>query len=260
MVRSGGVNATKVLVLTLRQSEDRQARIKQALDEAGIGFEFFWGIDGRKYSHPLLDFYDEPKRLKAKGGPMTPGQLGCFASHFNIWTRCDEENTNYIVLEDDVVFDEAKLKSFIESAPQLPAHFECLRLFDNKTRSHKRYELAGFGRFRVLRYTNGPMSTMGYFLTPKAARKFLASTSPVFLPVDIHMDRYWVNNVVCLGVQPAFISHDYGFESIIGYEKKTERRPMLMRLNRELFTLSERVRRFFYNLGLNQKFRGKEAE
>lgn len=74
------------------------------------------------------------------------------------------------------------------------------------------------------------------------------------------MDRYWVNNVVCLGVQPAFISHDYGFESIIGYEKKTERRPMLMRLNRELFTLSERVRRFFYNLGLNQKFRGEEAE
>jgi glycosyl transferase family 25 len=73
MVRSGGVDATKVLVLTLRQSEDRQARIKQALDEAGIGFEFFWGIDGRKYSHPLLDLYDEPKRLKAKGDPMTPG-------------------------------------------------------------------------------------------------------------------------------------------------------------------------------------------
>lgn len=249
-----------VLVLTLRGSVDRQTRIKQALDQAGIDFEFYWGVDGRKDKHPLLDLYDEPRRMRVKGQPMTLGQLGCFASHFSIWTRCDRENNNCIVLEDDVVFDEAVLKSFIASIHQLPAHFECLRLFENKTRNHKRYELAEFGRFRVLRYTKGPMSTMGYFLTPRAARKFLASTNPVFLPVDIHMDRYWVNDVVCLGVQPAFVSHDYGFESLIGYDKKDERRPMSVRLNRELFTLGERLRRFFYNLVLNKMFRGKRGK
>ena len=250
----------KVLVLTLRQSVDRQARIQKALDQAGIDFEFFWGVDGRKEQHPFLNFYDEPKRMRTKGQPMTPGQLGCFASHFGIWTRCDRENKNCIVLEDDVVFDEVELKSFIESIHQLPAHFECLRLFENKTRNHKRYELAEFERFRVLRYTKGPMSTMGYFITPQAARKFLASANPVFLPVDIHMDRYWVNDVVCLGIQPAFISHDYGFESLIGYDKKDGRRAVSTRLNRELFPLSERVRRFFYNLGLNKTFCGKRGE
>ncbi|WP_292272534.1 glycosyltransferase family 25 protein [Marinobacter sp.] len=249
-----------VLVLTLQGSVDRQARIKQALDQSGIEFEFFWGVDGRKDQHSLLDVYDDSKRMRTKGQPMTPGQLGCFASHFEIWAHCDRENKNFVVLEDDVVFDEDDFKSFLDSISQLPAHFECLRLFENKTRNHKRYELVEFGCFRVLRYTKGPMSTMGYYLTPRAARKFLASTDPVFLPVDIHMDRYWVNGVACLGIKPAFVSHDYGFASLIGYEKKGGRRPMSMRLNREFFTLSERVRRFFYNLGLNKTFRGKRGE
>jgi len=249
-----------VFVLTLKGSVDRQLRIKQALDKADIDFEFFWGVDGRKGPHPLLALYDEPRRMRTKGQPMTPGQLGCFASHFNIWTRCDREDKNCIVLEDDVVFDAVMLKSFIEEIHQLPAHFECLRLFDNKTRNHKSYVLAEFEQVRVLRYTKGPMSTMGYFLTPRAARKFLASSSPVFLPVDIYMDRYWVNGVVCLGIQPAFVFHDYGFESLIGYNKKNGRRSLFTRLNRELFTLSERLRRFFYNLRLNKRFLGNRGE
>lgn len=260
MDRLSNTSEISVLVLTLRDSVDRQARIKKALDQGGIEFEFFWGVDGRKEHHPLMDCYDAPKRMRTKGQPMAPGQLGCFASHFNIWARSDSENKSFIVLEDDVVFDEIKLKSFLKIAHQLPAHFECLRLFENKTRNHKRYELAEFGQFRVLRFTKGPMSTMGYFITPQAARKLMATTNSVFLPVDIHMDRYWVNDVVCLGLQPAFVFHDYEFESLIGYGSKESGRTILTRLKRELFTLSERLRRFFYNFGLSEKYRGQGSK
>ena len=249
----------KVVVLTLSQSSDRQARIKRSLDEAGIGFEFFWGVDGRKDNDPSLRMYDESKRLRAKGQPMTPGQLGCFASHYNIWKSCLEDQKKYVVLEDDVVFDNAGFRSFLQALPALPPYFECLRLFDNKTRNHKKYKLAEVGPFKILRYTQGPMSTMGYYLTPAAARKFLVSADPIFLPVDIYMDRYWLNDVVCLGISPGFVSHDFGFESIIGYEQKTGHRPLFMRLNRELFMLSERVRRFFYNLCLGSKYRSRRG-
>lgn len=249
----------KVVVLTLRQSTDRQARIKQLLDEAGVEFEFFWGVDGRKDNDPSLRLYDESKRLRTKGQSMTPGQLGCFASHYNIWQSCFKENRHYVVLEDDVVFDKAGFQSFFRAMSDLPPDIECLRLFKNKTRNHKAYPWAKVGSFTILRYTKGPMSTMGYFLTPAAAKKFLVSADPIFLPVDIYMDRYWVNNVVCLGLSPAIVSHDFEFESMIGYQKKYGRRPLLMRLHRELFTLSERLRRFFYNLGLDRQYEpGKE--
>ncbi|WP_138441885.1 glycosyltransferase family 25 protein [Marinobacter alexandrii] len=249
----------KVVVLTLRQATDRQARIKKLLDDAGIEFEFAWGVDGRKEQDPLLNMYDRRKRVRLKGSPLSQGQLGCFAGHANIWRSCAKEDRKYVILEDDVVFNPASLLSFLQIVPSLPPHFECLRLFKNKTRNHKEYEVAEAGPFKILRYTKGPMSSMGYYLTPEAARKFLASVKPVFLPVDIYMDRYWVNDVVCLGLSPDFVSHDYHFESMIGYEPKSGRRPLYIRLNRELFTLSERLRRFFYNLGLSRQFRSTKV-
>ena len=237
----------EVLVLTLPQSADRQARIGAALNNAGIDFEFFWGVDGRTDSDPVFELYDEPKRVRLKGQPMSPGQLGCFASHYNIWRRCIKESVNYVVLEDDVVFDAPLLKQFLQDAPNFPKDLECLRLFENKTRNHKVTNIGSAGRFDILRFTKGPMSTMGYYLTPAAAKKFLATSAPIFLSVDIHMDRYWLNDVVCLGVSPAIVTHDYGFESVIGYESKVAKRRLHVRLIRELFTLTERMRRFYYN-------------
>ncbi len=238
----------KVLVLTLPQSEDRQTRIEAALTNAGIDFEFFWGVDGRTDRDPVFAMYDKPKRVWLKGQPMSQGQLGCFASHYNIWKRCVEEGANYVVLEDDVLFDAPLLKQFLEDALGFPRRLECLRLFKNKTRNHKTTNLGSTGRFDILRYTKGPMSTMGYYITPAAAEKFLVASNPIFLSVDIYMDRYWVNGVQCLGVQPAIVTHDYGFESIIGYGEKVGRRPLFVRLIREAFTLTERLRRFYYNL------------
>lgn len=247
----------KVLVLTLRQSTDRQAHIKGLLDDAGIPFEFFYGVDGRVDADPSLNMYDKRKRLRVKGEEMTPGQLGCFASHFNIWKSCLKENKNYVVLEDDVLFDRDRFLSFIQEIESLPDEVECLRLFQNKTRNHKEYFLAKFGEFEILRYTKGPMSTMGYFLTPGAAQKFISSADPIILPVDIYMDRYWVNNVVCLGVRPAIMTHDSTFESTIGYESRTGPRSLVVRVNRELFALSERIRRYLYNSRLSQLEKGK---
>ncbi|QSP96055.1 glycosyltransferase family 25 protein [Marinobacter salinisoli] len=247
----------KVVVLTLPHSEDRQGRIRNALEEAGIDFEFVWGVDGRKERDPVFDLYDQSKRLRVRGNPLSAGQLGCFAGHRNIWARCVNENKRYVVFEDDIVFVQETFKAFLKTLEIMPRHFGCLRLFKNKTRNHQEYEVARVGDFSILRYTKGPMSSMGYYLTPDAARKFLDCVSPIFLPVDIYMDRYWVNDVPCLGISPAFVSHDYKFESIIGYEPKTGRRPLLNRLRRELFTLTERIRRFIYNLRLEKKYRGK---
>jgi len=247
----------KIVVLTLRQSTDRQTRIKSLLDDANISFEFFWGVDAREESDPSLSMYDKRKRLRAKGQDMTPGQLGCFASHYNIWKSCLREDRNYIVIEDDVLFDTDRFLSFIQDLKSLPREIECLRLFQNKTRNHKEYLLVRFGEFEILRYTKGPMSTMGYFLTPKAAKKFISSADPIFLPVDIYMDRYWVNDVVCLGVKPPFITHDSKFESIIGYEARTAPRSLIVRINRELFSLTERIRRYIYNARLSQFEKGK---
>ena len=239
--------AIAILVLTLPQAKDRQLRIKTLLDEADIPFEFYFGVDGRTDENPIEELYDVKLRIEAKGEPLSPGQLGCYASHFNIWKRCVAAQAPYVVLEDDAAIDAALFKHFLNNVLTLPAEAGCIRLFENKTRNHKAFLYSTHDGFDLLRYTKGPMSTMGYYLTPQAAAKFLDSAAPVFLPVDIYMDRYWVNDVLCCGIKPAFVSHDETFGSMIGYEPKTMRRSLSITVKREIFTLTERLRRYFYN-------------
>ena len=242
-----GICPAKVIVLTLERAKARQARIKSLLDSAGIPFEFFWGVDGQRDPNPIEPFYDEKKRLRVKGAPLSQGQLGCFASHYRIWQKCLQENQNLVILEDDVIFDEGLFKTFLKNIPELPQEAGCVRLFENKTRNHKAFEYAQLKGLRLLRYTKGPMSTMGYYLTPGAAEKFIESLRPVFLSVDIYMDRYWSNKVLCCGVEPGFVYHDHQFESMIGYTEKTQRRAIVVTILRELFTLGERIQRYVYN-------------
>lgn len=240
-------SAITVLVLTLPQAKDRQARISQLLDCAGIPFEFYMGVDGRTDENPIDGIYDRELRIRRKGTPLSPGQLGCYGSHFNIWRKCFEAQRPFIVLEDDVTIDPILFKEFLGNVPDLPAEVGFIRLFESEKKAAKKQVYSQHHNFELLRYIDGPMSTMGYYLTPIAAKKFLDCADPVFLNVDIYMDRYWVNDVLCIGIKPGFVFHDYEFDSIIGYEKRTQRRPLKITIMREWFTLTERIRRFFYN-------------
>lgn len=236
-----------VIVVTLPQEKARQARISALLGQAGIPFEFYIGVDGRTDTNPIDEIYDRKLRLRRKGTPLSPGQLGCYASHFNIWRQCLETRQPCVVLEDDVTVNTALFKDFLSTVAELPPEAGCIRLFESKNKDAKRRVYSRHHNFELLRYIEGPKSTMGYYLTPEAARKFLDCAAPVFLNVDIYMDRYWVNDVLCSGLNPGFVFHDDQFDSIIGYEKRTRRRPLMVTIMRELFTLTERVRRYVYN-------------
>lgn len=240
-----------VLVVTLPQAKARQARISALLEQAGIPFEFYIGVNGRTDENPIDEIYDRKLRLRRKGSLLSAGQLGCYASHFNIWKQCLETQRPCIVLEDDVTVDAVLFKDFLNNVTEFPPEAGCIRLFESKNKAAKKRVYSRHHNFELLRYIEGPKSTMGYYLTPEAARKFLDCAAPVFLNVDIYMDRYWINDVLCSGIKPGFVFHDSQFDSIIGYEKRTQRRPLMVTVMREFFTLTERVRRYVYN----RKFR-----
>lgn len=237
----------KVLVLTLERARARQQRIAKLLNDADIPFEFFYGVDGRRDPNPIMPFYDRQLRIAHKGKELSAGQLGCFGSHYLIWRRCVADNTPFIILEDDVSFEPHLLRQFIALCDAFPDEAGCIRLFENKTRNHKAYSLARVGPFQLIRYTKGPMSAMGYFLRPQAAQRFIDQVNPVFLPVDIYMDRYWVNKVLCCGITPPIVLHENHFESMIGYDREKRKRSLIENFRREKFMLMERWKRFVFN-------------
>ncbi|MBW0148529.1 glycosyltransferase family 25 protein [Marinobacter arenosus] len=234
-------------MINIDDAKDRWEHISRQLSEMGLVAERFAAINGRKQNHPLFERYDDRLRQKRKGDSLSLGQLGCFASHFLVWKRCLELGEPVIVLEDDVTVVGERFGEFLDVAGKLDDRIECVRLFKNKTKHHKVFPYASYGNLAIVKYTKGPMSAMGYYLTPKGAHKLIANADEWYLAVDMYMDRFWVNNVECFGTVPECIKHDYLFDSMIGYEDKPKR-TLSTRTRRELFSLTENTRRFLHNL------------
>ena len=240
----------KVYVISLPSAKDRQQRISAQLSKAGIEFEVFMGVDGRIGKHPLFNHYNEKRRIKIKGEPMLPGQLGCFASHFLLWQRCANEREPFIVLEDDAKIDSEALQQFIMLANSMSERFECVRLFENKSRVRKAVPVEKVGQFQVCKYFKGHMSTTGYYLTPKGAQKFIDSAGEWVLPVDIYMDQFWNNKVECYGIEPPCLTNDESLDSLIEYipKKSKKRKTIGVRVRREGYLLANNFRRLVWNV------------
>ena len=90
--------------------------MKTVLDSYGMENELFEG----SYGNETLNRYQQMNRRyhpwNFKGGPTqiisdeyrdsqkSPGEIGCFDSHFRLWEKCVELNEPILIFEDDVKF------------------------------------------------------------------------------------------------------------------------------------------------------------
>lgn len=239
----------RTLIVTLERAKDRQQNIAAQLEAIGHPFEYFYGVDGGQGHHPLFDHYNEFKRLKVRGEPMSPGQLGCFASHYRIWQACVNSQEPVLVIEDDALINPERFQTFVNAIPELPRDVECLRLFENKSKVRKgihRRHLAG--ELYMKKFLKGHMSTTGYYLTPSGARKFLSGASEWILPVDLYMDQFWHNGVECFGITPPCLTNDEQFQSMIDDGKGRPSKPIGTKIRRERYALIQNILRILANL------------
>ncbi|MGO3296420.1 glycosyltransferase family 25 protein [Marinobacter sp.] len=213
-----------ILVVSLLRAVERRAAIESQFASLNAEYEFFDAVDGKE-GHPLFEHHD-PERVRSIGGkPLTYGQLGCFASHFLIWQRCIESGQPVVVLEDDAQIFPTQFIEFLQSIPVLPDGVECIRLFENKARNNRYYPVMALGLLQLGKYLRGHISTTGYYLTPAAAKKFVAYCQSWVEPVDRQMDHFWANGVECYGIDPPCLTHDLEQDSFMpwGYEQKAKR-------------------------------------
>ncbi|WP_164735582.1 glycosyltransferase family 25 protein [Marinobacter sp. NP-4(2019)] len=236
-----------ILVINIDSAKERWSNISSQLHAYGKNVSRLEAVDGKHYDHPLFINYDHDLRKKCKGEGLSRGQLGCFASHYLAWKKCVELKSSVVILEDDVTIVEPHFSEFLQRAPLLDSRYECIRLFANNSKSHREIPLEDCGSFRIVKYTKGPMSAMGYYLTPAGASKFIKNSKPWFLPVDIYMDRFWKNGVECFGLNEPVVKHEYIFESMIGYAADRPKRSIGLTIKREWFAACEVSKRFLHN-------------
>ncbi len=218
-------------------------------DTMGLEIRIFKAIDGKRQDHPLFKNYDDNLRMRKKGKSMTPAQIGCFASHYLLWETCAKRSEPVIILEDDVdIFNDTFLK-FYQSVRLLNKKYECVRLFDNKSKHHRAVAVERMNGLEIAKFTKGHMGTTGYYLNPNGAKKFIRGAKNWFLPVDIYMDRFWDHHVECYGTIPACLTNDTKFHSTIASDRaKSEKRSLEVKVQREIFSACEQIRRRIHNL------------
>ena len=144
---------------------------------------------------------------------MTPGELGCFASHARLWRwlATQPAGTAMVVLEDDLLLDPAFFAGLPAFAKAAPADY--LRLYAKVPAAATVIGRAA-GR-HLVRYRGIAFGTQAYLIRQPAAARFAASITAIARPIDDEMDRFWAH----IGLFP-FPVRELGLPSTIEGERR----------------------------------------
>lgn len=189
----------QIFVLSLPDAADRRRAFARRAEGAPFGWRFF---DALRAPAEGLSI-DERAILKNKGRPLTPGEIGCYASHFAIWRlMIAHDIPQAIVLEDDVIVDWAYL-SALAKADLAAIGIRYLRLYAKRP-CHQRLVHSDFLQHArsIVELIGHPYGTQGYALTLAGARAFAAHCAIIRRPIDDEMDRSWAHGVRNLALFP----------------------------------------------------------
>lgn len=92
----------KVFYINLDRDQDRKQHMEDMLSELGFDYERMRAIEGQLIE--IQDYYDDKLALEKNGGSLTTAEIGCAASHREIYRRIVREQIPYtLVFEDDIV-------------------------------------------------------------------------------------------------------------------------------------------------------------
>lgn len=223
--------AYETMVITLQNDLARQAAMRQQLTTMGMEFRFFDAVNGRTLTE-LPPQYNRKKRLRHFGFDMSPGEIGCFLSHRNIWQYAAQANKIVLVLEDDAKLS-SDMPQTLDFALRYSLEWDFLRLSGLRKKSNIVYEFARQGHYALIKQLKDPCLSTGYLLRPDGARKLLKASDHFINPVDNFIEIRHQNRLRALSVIPYPVTQ-MGVASTIG-DRKVYKKTAGFRLRRLLF-------------------------
>jgi len=215
----------KIFVISLKNSQARKQSIREQLEPLNVDWQFFDAVDGRKaLPERLENLQADIHRKIFRSRPLSPGEKGCYASHYLLWEKCIELNENIVILEDDLNLT--------------PFFLPCINALNDLHQSHSyikiepsESKLIPFkfsGAFQIFKLLNNFSRTIGYSLTPKAAKAFINKNKPWSSPVDGFIGQGYIHKIQSCSITPYavfpsdLLQKTKKFHSTIQLEEKTK--------------------------------------
>ncbi|CAH8569161.1 unnamed protein product [Schistosoma turkestanicum] len=221
--KSDKLNFDEIYFINLLRRPDRRQKMEYMFHQLGINAKHHEAVDGK-----MLTIKDcDELGIKQLPGYTDPyhnrsikfGEIGCFLSHYNIWTEMINNGYNRIlILEDDLRFAPAfvrNLKKVIKEADENVLNWDLLYIGRKRmSKSEKRVP-----NTTSLTYPDYTYWTLGYILNKSGAEK-LINQKPLqkliavdeYLPVmfDKHPRKDWLvqfepRDLIALSAEPLLV-------------------------------------------------------
>jgi glycosyl transferase, family 25 len=207
-----------IFIVNLPAAVERRASAAAQLARLGLEPTFVDAVNGRSPELDLDRLLDREGRLRRAPKPLSPGEIGCYLSHWKILqTLVEQDIPQALVLEDDfVATDELPPVLAALAAGGLPP-YDIVKLAISEPQT-KTFEpiVPLTPSSSLVRHHNVLNSTLAYVVTREGAQRFLRYGLPIRYPVDVAMNRSWRHGLNILGVRPWPILPNLDFESTIG--------------------------------------------
>jgi glycosyl transferase family 25 len=200
--------SSKVFLINLDKSAERLSYMRQQAAKAGLAFERIAGVVG----------CNVPVWLSSEfvAGCLTPGEVGCYASHLTVAQQIVARGlTHAVVLEDDVELTPDFMTVVEEAIEAAPKGWDYIHLSSVFKKSIVVAADLASGH-SLVRYTQWPANAAAYIVSNRGARKWLSPKTRV-RPNDIENRYAWLQGLEVLGAYPAPAAQLNVFESVIGH-------------------------------------------
>lgn len=197
-----------VYLINLDRSPERLAFMCAQATALGFSFIRIPGVDGRA---GLPDWLKD----KFPSNRMTSGEVGCYASHLEVFrTMLAEGHSAAIVLEDDAVLDLDFHTVGRRAIAASPIGWDVIHLQTKFKNSWHPLAKLGWG-YELIRHARLPAGSTAYAISAAGCRKLLSLNAHV-RPFDMEFRYAWVGGLDLYGVHPPPAAGHRRFASTIG--------------------------------------------
>ncbi|MBU2896852.1 glycosyltransferase family 25 protein [Vibrio hepatarius] len=236
----------KVFVISLTSSIDRRERIARMLEELEVPFTFFNAIDGREgLPSDLVDRPDDLHRRVLRSRPLTPGERGCYASHYRLWQKCVELNEPILIIEDDCLPTSHMKPSLAHLKRMHEKGYEYIRVEHQKGKVTLLEEIDG--GVQSVFWHNNLSGTRGYSLSPRGAKKLLEKSKRWICAVDNYIGESYRTGIKCTGIIPYLVIDRCDMGTTIQNNGPKLKPPIYFKATREFYRFYRFIRLCWWN-------------
>lgn len=172
-----------IYVLNLDRAAHRLRFISERLTSIGLNFIRIKAFDGAAMSDDARAAFINARPRDGKRS-WRPGQIGCFLSHMEAWTRISQGATQFgLVLEDDMHISEA-LSALLSDQRWIPPQTDIVRLESTGQWLALEKPIAHVDQRAIRRIKSAAWGAGAYLLNRDAAQKLLTSDPILHTPAD----------------------------------------------------------------------------